>query len=297
MCKADFMQLSGVNREAVARAYQDADALVMRQDIHNQYSFPQVNFVEWVLSRIQWRGDEYVLDVGSGQGAYFEPVQMRIPRGELVAGDLSLGMARSAAEHPASRCVLNLDAEHLPFPKHTFDVVLANHVLFHVPDLDRALSEIHRVLKPSGVLLASTNSQANMPELDMLFKRVFGLLGVRPKTASLAEPQPHFHLEDAPMRVARYFFAVARHDLPSTFIFPSAQPLIDYVNSTRALREPTLPRSITWQDFMNVFADQAQRIVNHFGEIVISKLAGAIVASDMGGFSREYVQRLLTAPS
>lgn len=279
------------------QAYRDPEGLAMRQSIHEQYSFPKVNFVEWVLSRIQWRGDEYVLDIGSGHGAYFEAVQMRIPHGELVAGDLSLNMTRSAAANPASRQVANFDAEHLPFPKCSFDVVLANHVLFHVPDLDRALSEIRRVLKPDGVLLASTNSQMNMPELDILFKRAFGLLGVRPKTASLAEPQPHFHLEDAPRRVARYFFAVARHDLPSEFIFPSAQPLIDYVNSTRALREPTLPHSITWQDFMNVFADMVQRIINQHGEIVISKLAGAIVASDMGGFSREYVQKLLATTS
>ncbi len=283
------------NREAVQLAYQTEDGLSLRQRIHEVYSFPQISFVEWVLSRIQWRGDEYVLDIGAGNGAYFEPIQSRIPQGTLIAGDLSMGMARCAALHPAAGHILNLDAERLPFPKHTFDVVLANHVLFHVTDVNRALSEIQRVLKPSGVLLASTNSQTNMPELDMLFKRVFGLLGVRPKTASLAEPQPHFHLEDAPRLAARHFFAVARYDLPSVLIFPEAQPLIDYVRSTRALRELLLPPSIAWEDFMNVFADQVQRLINHYGELVVSKLSGVIVASNMGGFCREYVQKLRLA--
>lgn len=283
---------SSIDRQTVELAYRSEDGLVVRQRIHEQYSFPPINFAEWVLSRIEWRGDERVLDVGAGQGTYFEPVQMRIPHGELIAGDLSMGMARSAAAQPAAERVLNFDAEHLPFPKHTFDVVLANHVLFLVPNIHNALREIQRVLKPSGVLLASTNSRTNMPELNVLFKRVLGLLGVRARTASLAMPLTHFYLEDAPSLAARYFFAVARHDLPSLLIFPNAQPLIDYVNSLRALREPSLPRSITWEDFMTVFADQAQRLINHNGEIVISKLSGAIVASEIGGFSREYVQRL-----
>lgn len=286
------MEQSSVNQQAVESAYRTEDELAVRQRIHDQYSFPRINFMDWVLSRVQWRGDEYVLDVGSGRGAYFEPVQMRIPRGELVAGDLSLGMARRAAAHPASGQVLNFDAQHLPFPKHTFDVVLANHVLFHVPNVHNALREIHRVLKPNGVLLAATNSRDNLPELDILIRRIFGLLGVRLKAANVAEVTSHFALEDAPRLAARHFFAVARHDLPSVFIFPSAQPLIEYVSSTRALREPTLPHGLKWEDFINVLADQVERIISVYGEIVISKLSGVIVATDGGDFSREYVQKL-----
>lgn len=291
-----MIHLSRTDRNAVQLAYASEDGLVTRQRIHDQYSFPPINFIEWVLSRTAWRGDEQVLDLGAGQGAYFEQVRMRIPQGELIAGDLSMGMARSAAAHPASGYVLNMDAERLPFPKHTFDAVLANHMLFHVPNLERALSEIHRVLKPSGVLLASTNSLINMPELENLYKRVFGLLGVRARTDTLtAEPETHFYLEDAPRLAARHFFAVARHDLPSTLVFSSAKPIVDYVNSTRALREPTLPRGVIWKDFINVLADQVQRAINHYGEVIITKLSGVIVASDMGGFSQSYVQSLMRA--
>ncbi len=255
----------------------------------------QESLIEWALSRLEWRGDEHVLDVGAGQGDHFEAVQMRIPRGELVAGDLSMAMAHKAAAQPTAGQVLNLDAQHLPFPKHTFDVVLANGVLHHVADLDRALSEIHRVLKPSGVLLAATSSRANMHELDGLFKYIFNLLGVRPRAGMLTTPSMGFPLEEAPRLAARHFFAVARHDLPHTLIFSGAQPLVEYVNAMRPLREPTLPHGIKWQDFMNVLADQVQRLIAHVGQISITKLFGAIVATDRGGFSREYVQNLLGA--
>lgn len=46
---------------------------------------------------------------------------------------------------------------------------------------------------------------------------------------------------------------------------------------------------------MNVLADQVQRLIAHAGQVSITRLFGAIVATDRGGFSREYVQNLLGA--
>ena len=52
-----------------------------------------------------------------------------------------------AAQLPvADYAVLDLQA--LPFPEACFDAVIANHMLYHVPDRPRALAEVQRVLKP-----------------------------------------------------------------------------------------------------------------------------------------------------
>lgn len=278
------------------QAYATDDHLSTRQRIHDQYSVPRINFADWVLSRLVWRGDEHVLDVGAGPGNYFNEVRSRIPNGRLVAGDLSLGMARQAAKHAKAGAVFNADVQRLPFPDKLFDVVLANHMLFHVPHVDNALSEIHRVLKPGGIMVAATNSAYNMPELDQLIRRAYGLLGARG-----VEPEPErlsdFSLEEGAVQAARHFFAVARYDLPGAFIFPNAQPVIDYINSARAMKEPRLPNGIQWEDFISVLNDQVRRLISHFGELVVTKLSGAIIASDMGGFARQYVRALLdTAP-
>src|SRR5258708_40085615 len=101
-----------------------------------------------------------------------------------------------------------------------------------------------------------------------------------------------FALEDGAVRMARHFFAVERFDLPSAFIFPSVEPVLDYINSTRALREPQLPRRISWDDFMNVMGDQVQRLINHFGELVVNKLTGVLIGTDQGGFAADYVSLL-----
>ena len=49
--------------------------------------------------------------------------------------------------------VKNADLTELPFRDQQFDILIASHVLEHIPNLERALSEIHRTLKPSGIAL------------------------------------------------------------------------------------------------------------------------------------------------
>lgn len=275
------------------KAYANDEAYAIRKRTHDMYSIPKLDFSEWVLDRVVWRGDEVVLDIGSGPGSYFDVLVSRIPDGRLIAGDLSFGMIQKAARHPKADMLLNSDAQTLPFPTGLFDIVMANHMLFHVPDLDKALKEVHRVLKPGGQVIAATNSQFNQPEFEQLFRRTYGLLGAIGPDVEPMKPVTHnFYLEDAPRKLARYFFAVARYDFPSAFIFPSTQPVIDYINSTRALREPQLPRQVSWDDFISVLADQVQRLINHFGELVVNKLAGVVVGSDVGGFAHDYVNTL-----
>jgi SAM-dependent methyltransferase len=285
--------LPGTNREILTqKAYATDRALAIRQRTHEQYSVPQINFAEWVLSRTEWHGDECVLDIGTGSGSYFDAIRERIPNGRLIAGDLSFGMVRKARQKHRLDEILNTDVQALPFPRRTFDLVLANHMLYHVPDLNAALSEIHRVLKPTGTLVAATNSQYNLPELEQIIRRTYSLLGARNTEVELLRPY-QFYLEDASIKAGRHFFAVARYDLPGALVFPSAQPVIDYVDSMRYLREARLPPNITWEDFITVFGDQLRRIIAHYGELVVSKLAGLIVASDAGGFVNDYVSRFI----
>jgi SAM-dependent methyltransferase len=285
-------QANASRSQTMNNAYSDDQFLAVRRRIHDEYSVPRVNFAEWALSRVEWHGDEHVLDIGAGPGTYYDALAARIPNGQLVAGDLSLGMVRLAAERSKFGGVANADVQSLPFPRRTFDVVMANHMLYHVPDLDRALDEIHRVLKPTGLLIAATSSQYNLPELEQIIRRTFGLLGAR--TAELdGRPPARFFLEDGAMNLGRHFFAVARYDLPGAFVFSTPGPVIDYVNSMREQREPLLPRGISWDDFIAVLRDQLQRIIKHMGELVVSKLSGVIVATDAGGFANNYVNEFI----
>jgi SAM-dependent methyltransferase len=269
-------------------AYATDAHLAVRMRTHELYSFPKIDYPRWVVDIINWRGDEWVLDVGAGPGTYRELVQQRAPSGLYVAGDLSLGMARRVCE--AGACAVNLDVQHLPFADATFDVAMANHMLYHVPDVTQALSELRRVLKPDGVLIAATNSASTMPELDTLARRACTLLGY-PRQEFIPDHQ-NFTLENGPAQVARFFRAVARYDLPSAFHFPEVEPVLDYINSMKAMRAPQLPAGISWDEFMHVMEKQIARLIHHYGELQVQKLAGVIVGTNGGGFAREYLHLL-----
>jgi hypothetical protein len=65
-----------------------------------------------------------------------------------------------------------------------------------------------------------------------------------------------------------------------------------YLESTRSLREPQLPESIRWDELMLVMREQVTRVVDHFGEMVVDKVTGVLIASNHGGFIREFTDAL-----
>jgi SAM-dependent methyltransferase len=266
------------------------EALRLRQDVYDRYSVPQVDYHTWVLDRLQWRGDERVLDVGCGPGDYYNALLQRHPNVDYVGIDLSSEMLDANTTHPR---LAQADALELPFATGIFDVVMANHVLFLLDDRAKAISEMRRVLKPNGVLLTSTNSIHTMPEFQALMRRALVLLGASGK-GQVQPPQfPHhsFSLENGTKQLAEQFFAVVRYDLPTALVFPSIDPIMSFLDSTREMREPYLPEDITWDDLMMVMREQMSALLTHFGELVINKISGVLIASDQGGFIHDYVDR------
>jgi SAM-dependent methyltransferase len=108
-----------------------------------------------------------VLEVGCGPGDLWRTNADRIPPIELTLSDLSPGMvaaARAAVGDVAAHYV-EASAGALPFADADFDVVVANHMLYHVPERPQALRELLRVLRPGGRLVASTNGTRHLVEL------------------------------------------------------------------------------------------------------------------------------------
>ena len=103
-----------------------------------------------------------VLDVGAGTGAF--AVRVAAATGAAVtAVDSSAAMVAPA--QAAGLDAIEADARALPAPAAAFDCVVANWMLYHVPDRDQAIAEAARVLRPEGRLVAATFSERNLEEL------------------------------------------------------------------------------------------------------------------------------------
>lgn len=158
--------------------YATSENLDARSRLYREYGTSTVPFARWEAGLIDWSQNASVLECGCGDGRFWETTML--PRSlRLTLTDLSPGMvseavnrARSAGFEPVDS--RECDVQNLPFDTDSFDVVIANHMLYHVPDPDRALAEIARVLSPDGLLLASTNGHGHMREINELISGCFG---------------------------------------------------------------------------------------------------------------------------
>lgn len=132
--------------------------------------YGKVKYRDRLLDTLAWRGDEIVLDVGTGRGLFAIGAAHRVPQGKVFGvdvweeEDLSGNNVRASESNAEAEGVAHLvefataDAIALPYKDGTFDVVLSNLCLHHIRSKSgRALAcrEIARVLKPNGTVLIS----------------------------------------------------------------------------------------------------------------------------------------------
>lgn len=256
----------------VQTQYATQDNLRIRVETHEKYSFPKMDFAAWVLDQLPWRGRERVLEVGCGSGIYARPTQARA--GHYIGGDLSWGMVQSL---PPDIPRVNLDAQWLPLAAASVDVILANHMLYHVPDQDAAAAQFTRVLRPGGYLLAATNAGANRPELNQLLYDAAAALAVPVPQEAMGDALLTFTLENGHALLARHFPQVARHEVETAFIFPTPEPVIAYIGTTRDRLLDIAPPGIGWEQLA---AQLHQLLTDHIarhGEFRVHKKAGVFV--------------------
>ncbi|HEY1512990.1 MAG TPA: class I SAM-dependent methyltransferase [Gaiellaceae bacterium] len=156
-----------------------------------------------------------VLEVGCGWGELAEWIA-RETGAEVVAIDLSPRMVELATERGIDATVADVQA--LPFADATFDVVVAAWMLYHVPDLDRGLAEIARVLRPIGTLVAATNSRLHLQELR-------DLVCSGPSTLK-------FSREDGEEHLGPHFATIDRIDVDGVLELADRASVEDYVSAS-----------------------------------------------------------------
>ena len=139
------------------RFYATAQQIRELNEARERFSHPRIDFPKWALDGIQWRGDERILDIGCGYGAYYDRLNEQFPDMQYFGVDLSEGMLRQHGAYGSGRLAFG-EATQLPFASESFDVVMANHMLYHIPDVEAAVREVKRVMKPDGVKALSSSS-------------------------------------------------------------------------------------------------------------------------------------------
>lgn len=156
-----------------------------------------------------------VLEVGCGWGELAEWIA-RDSGAEVVATDLSPHMVELTRSRGIDAQVA--DVQELPFADGAFDVAVAAWMLYHVPDLDRGLAELARVLRPGGRLVSVTNSRFHLIELREL-------VGSGPSLLK-------FNRENGVELLAPHFDVVHREDVDGVLEFADRAEVEEYVRAS-----------------------------------------------------------------
>lgn len=233
----------------VTRQYRDASNLNARGSLHARYGTNSHPWFRWVFDQALSLApsDALILEAGAGPGGLWRENLDRLPGGwRVTLTDLSAGMvaAESAALPVETFTCAVADVEALPFDDASFDLAIANHMLYHVPDRPRALAELRRVLRPGAALVAATNGQNNMRELDYLLDEVAPGLRTDTWRASFRHP---FKLENGAEQLAPFFDDIEMRRYEDALEVTEVEPLVTYIDSidTPALRAPEVRAALS----------------------------------------------------
>ena len=173
-----------------------------------------------------------ILELGCGDASLWNKNFNHIPSNwEITLTDFSDGMLKDAKKNLGEkRSRFNfkiVNAENIPFEEESFNVVIANHMLYHVPNINKALKEINKVLKSAGILFASTVGKNHMKEI----REIISTFDIYSLTSESWEITDSFQLENGLKIVSEYFNMVELKRYKDNLKVTDPVYILDYIFS------------------------------------------------------------------
>ncbi|MEA4813258.1 MAG: class I SAM-dependent methyltransferase [Anaerolineaceae bacterium] len=258
------------NKALQQTQYKTAQNLNARIRLHQRYSTSSQTWDEFVFSQMHLKTGQNVLELGCGNASQTRSNRALFPRDiHYFMTDFSWGMMQEAitALNADPRFAFSVqDAQAVAFPLQSFDLVTANHMLYHVPDILLALKGIWRLLKPNGRLMAATNGSGHMADLDSL------IAAYNPAFQNMHAFHTAFTLENGKDLIASIFGSCTLVPYHSDLWVTSAKDLTDYVLSMDKMNGTA--RSMDPQSLTAFF----QSCIDKEGGIKIRKSTGLLMA-------------------
>lgn len=249
--------------------YKDASNLNARVELHNRFSTNPYGWGRWVF-------DNYlellppqarILELGCGPATLWLANIARIPAGwDITLSDFSDGMLDAAWRNLVvtgrNFKFAQIDAQSIPYPDESFDLVIANHMLYHVPDRPKAIAEISRVLKPGGQLLATTVGERQMCEINAWCQQ---------HTGTFLFPVMPFTLENGLAQLQPYFTQIEVRRNQDSLRITEIEPLMAYIHSFSRITEFS-------ESALSELRAELERELQSSGVLMVTKDSGLFAA-------------------
>lgn len=213
-----------------------------------------------------------VVELGFGSGWLLEEMARELPRARLYGLDMSPATAIRASElYGQDVRVLIGDMERMPVPDARFDVIVTCWTLYFMRDVDGAVEELKRCLRPGGRLVAATNGADHQVELGRLVNEALSTALGKGPDPDIAE---RFDLTTGGAVLRRHFASVELREWTGEMVIDAVGPML-------ALWENWRPQSLTAGEnelAFEAFRDIVERELERNGKIRMTRHGGAFVA-------------------
>jgi ubiquinone/menaquinone biosynthesis C-methylase UbiE len=217
------------DKEVLTRQYKDSSNLEIRKNFHKKYGTNPNEYSEWILSKIKFFDGCRVLEVGCGTGNLWEKHAELVDNfTELVLADISPGMIELVREKYTGRKNIRIqvmDVVDMPFEESSFDIIVANSMLYHVNDVEAALDNIRRVLRDGGIFYATTFGK------DGQISYIHHVMFEMGLSDSKEIDKISFSLENGEEFLRRHFSAVKLEPYEAHLEVSEPADLVDYIFS------------------------------------------------------------------
>lgn len=209
--------------QSLAIQYASSANLSARIELHQRFSTNPYDLQRWVFDRLHLEPGMSVLEIACGAGSLWRENLDRMPFGfDLVLSDFSIGMVETTRAIVPDAEFVACALPRLPFASERFDLVIANHMLYHVGERQEGLAEIRRVLRPDGRLFATTNGVDHLREIKEL------MLDLQLEAHDVSAP---FTLENAEEQLRGVFSSIERDEYADSLRVTDAELLLRYIAS------------------------------------------------------------------
>ena len=223
--------MNAINQtDIVKKQYQSSKNLSTRISIHDKYSTNKMGYGNWIFSNYEVADGYSILELGCGSGDMWVLRDEMVKKcSKIILSDLSEGMIDTAKEKLSKYEKIEykiIDIQDIPFEDDSFDIVIANSMLYHVPDINMGLKEVRRVLKDDGTFYCATFGEHGIIEY---LSEVLKEYGMEDKTVK------NFTLQNGEGILKTVFERVKRLDYMDSLAVTNIDDLIDYIYSLTSM--------------------------------------------------------------
>ena len=257
--------MSALNdKDIVQKQYENATNLNTRISIHDKDSVNTQGFGNWIVSNYQLTDGMRILELGCGTGDMWTGKLNLIAKcAEIVLTDFSEGMIRVVHKNIGDfpNVVYKVvDIQEIPFETNSFDIVIANMMLYHVPDLGKGLSEVTRVLKEGGKFYCATYGEHGIVEFIANLLKPYGVED---------RVNKNFTLQNGRKILVQYFSAVEMLEYNDSLEVTNIDDMLDYIYSLTSMTGVSnIKRDVLKKTLDENMADGILKVPKEYGMFV-----------------------------